>query len=181
MKNWKKLNVLGIILVFAFGFIGCDNDKNNSENKDDRKNQADLIIFGDGLTAKVTGKMTDSQWAIAVPKLKTALNTASTGGGQLEADCKALFGGWTMNIVLEFTKAYDHYKIDLVEVNMKLNADFVINASAGDLFTWVETMVNATFGREPEQAKAVPVRDGFQKMYRQQIVFYVYGKNRFII
>ena len=29
MKNWKKLNVIGIILVFVFGFIGCDKNENN--------------------------------------------------------------------------------------------------------------------------------------------------------
>ena len=36
MKNWKKLNVLGIVIIFvmAFGFIGCDPDKKDNGNND---------------------------------------------------------------------------------------------------------------------------------------------------
>ena len=151
MKNWKWFKVLGIVIIFVmgFGFIGCDpDDKNDNENT---KDQSQKIYFGTDLFTIVSGNMTDTEWGIAILKLTNALNEASTGDDEsLRENCEAIFNplGPILIELENVTQGYSYYKISSRNTFL-MNVNFVLIASANDLFTQVKAMINAGMGDGP--------------------------------
>jgi len=78
VKIKNKIMVLGIILLIGFIVNSCGDDNNTP--LEEPKDQTTTLnnLFGEGYTATVEGKFTDTEWKGVAEKVETALNGASS-------------------------------------------------------------------------------------------------------
>jgi len=123
----KALLLLTIILVLAFA--GCGND--DTEEQEPIDQSATLNdLFGRGLSATVTGYMTNSQWNGVAGKIETALNGAyEAGNSPTKGMFRAVFGmDGGVTIFVEKTSEYSTYKT-VGDGTLYLNLDALNNAN----------------------------------------------------
>ena len=94
----------------------------------------DISKGGSSINTTVTGFVTDSQWAAAVPKLKNAI----VGGSIAGANLRGIFMGTPpplviSKIVLEKNPGYPKYKYTNTSKEISFNVDYLINTDQNTL------------------------------------------------
>ena len=158
MKNWKHWAFVAMVAIVGIAFIGCKGDETTGGTQETPKvRPAEKITFGtdNALFTMVssTKALTNEQWASVKAKLTTALDSTSKRDANTVSACTTLFAG-LLNVELTETQEGYNYKLDLDAGKILLNANYVISATAEDLFTKIFTAVSAVFD------DSIPQTDG---------------------
>jgi len=150
MKNSTKARIIAGGLAVALLFITCAKEPKEDPivTPEQAKDQSATLndLFGEGYTATVKGKFTDTEWAGVADKVKTALNDGfnnadGPSGAALKSRFRNVFSD-EVTIIVEKTTAYDKYKVVTGEFRtlyLNINALVGLQADIGAAITAMST------------------------------------------
>jgi len=115
-----------ILTILTAGIIACGSDDNGNNGEYPKQQTTELTnLFNEGLTATVTGYLTDTEWAGVADKIEDAINgkyKAHEGADIFQSIYEDVFGRGII-ITVKKNPEFDNWKTTGDGVSLYLNID----------------------------------------------------------